>query len=429
MKIAYLMDAGAPNIRQRPLSGPASHVWYICKELQALGHSVDLLTRQDGQLYVASPDFTQLRLLTVNSIDKGPLRLLERLVRRIQSELNLPYIRFFESLRFALACRQVLSDYDILYERMGWMGYGGAIASKLLHIPLVWEVNGDHLDEFQSLGIAPQGLQRQLSLLLMKWATKQASLVIATGEGWRKRFLERWETPQKQVVVVENGSHLVEILPREKLQTFQPLSSTDNKPLTIAYLGALEPWHGVDVLLRSFERAQQEIPGLRLIVIGDGSERARLEHLTAQLDLETHVSFLGFLSLEKAAQWLSSAEIGVSPYCGRVEFSGLKLLDYKAAGLATIASGENGSPSVLRHGHTGWIVPPCNTDALAEALILLAQQPGLRRSLGQNARLEAEDIHSWRYTASQIAQLLLTVVERSGKDHNLTRNTQSESYI
>ena len=57
-------------------------------------------------------------------LDRGLIRLFERIVRRIQSELRLPYAGFFDGMRFASACKQVLADCDIFYERMGWMGFG-----------------------------------------------------------------------------------------------------------------------------------------------------------------------------------------------------------------------------------------------------------------------------------------------------------------
>jgi glycosyltransferase involved in cell wall biosynthesis len=132
------------------------------------------------------------------------------------------------------------------------------------------------------------------------------------------------------------------------------------------------------------------------------------------------VTLHGFLRIEQAAPILGRSEIGLSPYCGRVEYSGLKLLDYKAAGLATIASGEHGEPVVLAHGRTGWIVPPCSAEQLAAAILTLCADPPLRRTIGQAARRDAEAQHSWRHTAEQ----LLTIFERLVQhDHGQLRHS------
>ncbi|MBK8047635.1 MAG: glycosyltransferase family 4 protein [Anaerolineales bacterium] len=148
---------------------------------------------------------------------------------------------------------------------------------------------------------------------------------------------------------------------------------------------------------------------LCLQVIGDGSERQQLADMVTRLDLESMVQFAGFMRASAFAPLLAKSEIGFSPYCGRAEFSGLKLLDYKAAGLAVIASGAGGEPAVLDHGKTGWIVPPCDADSLAQAIITLAGDAVLRRKIGQAARLDAEAMHSWKHTAATLLALFGTL--------------------
>jgi glycosyltransferase involved in cell wall biosynthesis len=407
MKIGYLMQAGVPDIRQRPLSGPANHVWHVYKQLEAAGHQMKLLAVLDGQIW-SSTDLETFTPVTTVWLDRGPLRLLERAIRRIQSTWQLPYAAAFESLRFALACRRELADYDLWYERMGWFGYGGAMAARWSGIPLVWEVNGDHLTEFEMLGLAPQGGQRWLSVGLVRQAARRLSHVVATGEGWRQRFIERWGVAPDKVTVVENGSEMVDLLSPSELRAFQPPASVAG-PVTLIYIGAFEPWHGLHILLPSVAKAVAQGVSLRLILVGAGTQREELEQLAAAHGLAPLVTFTGRLQPAEFARYLRMADIGLSPYCGRVEFSGLKLLDYKAAGLATIASGQDGQPAVLEHGRTGWIVPPCDEEALCRAIVRLATDVELRQTMGRQARLEAEQIHSWRHTVRELEQIFCQV--------------------
>ena len=407
MKIGYLLQAGAPNMHAQPLSGPAAHVWHVCHELQCLGHQVRLLGAAGGRIWCS--DDLQTFQPVVTPMDRGGRRLFERVVRRTQRTLHLPYLHWFDSQHFAAACRQELAECDLLYERMGWMGYGGAIASRRSGQPLILEVNGDHLSEYEMLGAAPHGVQRAASLRLMRWATQQAAWVVATGEGWRRRFLERWPVDAQHVTVVENGSEVVDLLARDELANFQPLPGAP-AAVRLVYLGAFEPWHGLPVLLEALAQVVSRQTAVHLDIIGDGSTRPQIEDLAANLALSPYVTFHGFLRMAAAAQILGRAEIGVSPYCGRVEYSGLKLLDYKAAGLATIASGADGEPAVLRHGQTGWIVPPCDVDQLAAAIVTLCADADLRRRIGQAARAEAETDHSWRHTVEQLEAIFEQVV-------------------
>ena len=117
----------------------------------------------------------------------------------------------------------------------------------------------------------------------------------------------------------------------------------------------------------------------------------------------------GYLDALQLANILAKADIGVSPYCGRKEYSGLKILDYKGAGLAIIASGENGQPSIIEHKRTGWIVTPCDANALRDAIVHLAREQDLRKSLGKAARLEAEQYHTWQHTARELERVFSLV--------------------
>ncbi len=410
MKIGYLLQTGVPDMHSQPLSGPALHVKHIFEELQGRGHQVRLLAHF-GQRLWRSDDLRHYEPVTVRRMDRGPSRLGERAVRRIQHELRLPYAALFESTRFALACRQELAGYDLLYERMGWMGYAGGLAARWMQIPLILEVNGDHLTELEAFGLAPQGSQKWLSLRLMSRAARQATHTVATGEGWRHRFIERWGVNPATVSVIENGSEVVALLKREQLRAFQPLPTGD-APVTIAYVGGFEPWHGILIFLRAAAKAIAQGVRLRLVLIGAGSEQHKIEQLVDELDLRPIVCFTGALDARRMVTHLAGAEIGVSPYCGRVEYSGLKLLDYKAAGLATIASGANGQPALITHGQTGWIVPPCDADALSDAIVHLVRNPQERRRLGQAARQEAETMHSWSHTAQALENLFRQVTEQ-----------------
>jgi glycosyltransferase involved in cell wall biosynthesis len=410
MKIGYLMQAGVPDIRQRPLSGPANHVWQVHKQLVALGHQMRLLAALDGRIWL-STDLEIFEPVVIPWLDRGPLRMAERAIRRTQSALRLPYATLFESIRFAQACRQTLSDCDVFYERMGWIGYGGVMAAQKLNIPLILEVNGDHLDEFESLGIAPRGGQRWLSIWLARWAINHTTHVVAAGDGWRDKFRYRWQTPPEKITTVENGTALVDMLAREELRAFRP--NDKGRSLTVVFLGGFYPWQGVNLLIEAFAQARQAGVTAQLLLVGTGPLEAELRAQVASQHLQENVAFTGQISLPQAAYHLAQADIAVSPYCGRDEFSGLKLLDYKAAGLAIIASGRDGQPTILENGRTALVVPPCEVSALSTAMLRLASDAGMRRCLGQNARAEAESHHTWRQTAVQIEKILQQVLEET----------------
>lgn len=404
--IGYVMQQGA-EIRQPPFDGPANHVRHVVHKLLDHGHRVRILVGLQGQIW-RSDDLLTFEPVIVKKTDQGLPRKIEGGIRRIQKELNLPYAGWFESRRFAEAICQELNEVDLLYERMSWMGYGAGLAAQSLGIPLVLEFNGDHLHDLEAKGLAPKGLQRNLSMMMMSRAVKRSAHTIASGKGWNDQFIRRYKVSPDRVTTVENGTTLVEALKREDLRAFSSHNETDT--LNIIYLGGFYPWHGVEILIRAFSRLRQQGLQSRLTLIGVGANLKSCQDLVQNLGIEMWVKFTGQLSAEQYAPYLAAADIGVSPYCGWKEYSGMKLFDYKAAGLAVIASGENGQPDTLVHGQTGWIVPPCDEDALLEALQLFTRDHQLRRSIGQTARIDAEKRHGWDHTVDQIEEIIHSLI-------------------
>jgi glycosyltransferase involved in cell wall biosynthesis len=417
MKIGYIMQEGGPDVRQVPLTGPARHVLRVFQELQRLGHDVRLLARYKGVL-LRSDDLVAYTPVAPTRVDGGWRRSVERAVRGLQSRLRVPYFNYFESLRFAAACEAELSDRDVLFERLGWMGLAGGLAARRLRIPLVGEVNnGDFVTELDRLGTGPTGLQRPLAIAAMRRAVGRVDRFVATGDGHRDRFIEYWNVAPDSIVTVENGSELVDGLGRDDLASFaRPLDPS--APVTFVFVGAFEPWHGILILLAAIRRFRERVPRFRLVLIGSGTLEAQIRAYVAEHRLDDVVQMTGQLDLEAAGRILATSDVGLAPYCGWMEFSGLKLFDYKAAGLAIVASGERGRPATLSHGHTALVVPPCSEDALVAALERVAGDAELRRALGQAARADAEQHNSWRHTARQIeAVLQAAVAARSRTRH------------
>jgi glycosyltransferase involved in cell wall biosynthesis len=314
----------------------------------------------------------------------------------------------FESLRFALACRQELLGAEIYLERFSWMSYGGLLAGKWFGVPLVLEYNGDPLADLDVKNAAPTGKQLKISSAITRWVLQQAPHIVASGEGWRKNCIERWHVAPAKVTTIENGTELLRLLKRDELRSFGPVPAPEDAT-NLVYIGSFNAWHGVPILLRAFHKAIQQCDHLRLMLIGAGDGFQEARELSSQLGLDGLVTFTGRLLIEDYAEYLAQSDIGLSPYCGWEEYSGLKLFDYKAAGLACIASGKNGQPLTLKHGKTGLIVPPCDEQALCEAICQLACDRDYVQRMGQAARLEAEAVHGWDNTVRQLEQVFTSL--------------------
>jgi len=361
---------------------------------------------KDGSVYIGERMQGQQGILwSASDLNLRPSTA-ERAIRRVQRQLGLPYLNLFESQRFARACQASLEDVDVILERLSWTGYGGNWAARRLGKPHVIEYNGDPLHDLDAKGMAPSGVQRWGSIQLMRKTLHRTSKIVASGEGWHKQLVTRWGIPEAKVVTVQNGTGLLDLLHRRDLRCFDETIAMGSS-VQFIYLGGFQPWQGVETLLSVFSGVRSRLPDSALTLIGDGPGQDAAKDLALDLGLGNHARFVGAMAPEAYAPLLAQADIGLSPYCGWSEFEGLKIFDYKAAGLAVVASGIDGQPASVTSGPIGMVVPPCDGDSLAEAMVDLGRNFILRREMGRRARIEAETSHGWDHTARAMEEALM----------------------
>ncbi len=399
MKIGYFIQS-SPDIINPPFDGPANHIRQLAQELIQLGHSVKLLFGINGIFFITT-DLINFQKVARKK-KKLFVSLFEKSIRRLQSIFHLPYFGWFESQSFSYLVEEHLAACDAWMERTGWMAYGGYLASRRRKIPIIQEFNGDPLIDLESTKQAPLGFQREIAKFLYRKNLIDANRIIATGEGWRENLLQVWRIPSEKITVIENGTILIDFLQRDQLWR------TNAEIIKIVFLGGFYKWHGTDLLIEAFSQCLEKYQNIQLILIGAGSGLAETQQAVKMKGLDDRIKFTGQLTFQEYAPILSQSQIGVSPVCGRNEYSCLKLFDYKAAGLAIISSGEDGQPATLQDGVTGLIVPPCDLVALTNALERLIENRELRQELAYNARLDAELSNGWQHTAENVIKVLQT---------------------
>jgi glycosyltransferase involved in cell wall biosynthesis len=134
-------------------------------------------------------------------------------------------------------------------------------------------------------------------------------------------------------------------------------------------------------LIRAFSEALRTMPGMRLLMVGDGDQREEGLQLVSELGLEAAVSFQAFR--QDVPDILAAADIFVLPSLW--EGLPIGLLEAMAMGKAVIATEVDGTKEVVRPGENGLLVEPGNVSALAAALVKLGGDPALRDMLRQRA--------------------------------------------
>jgi L-malate glycosyltransferase len=161
-------------------------------------------------------------------------------------------------------------------------------------------------------------------------------------------------------------------------------------------------------LLRAFSQVAMsyglwtDSPQPHLRIVGDGSERKRLENLAAHLKITDRITFVGRVSPEKVADEFAQASI----FCGlsRSEALGNVFLEAQAAGCGVIGTNIGGIPDSVKNGETGLLVQPDDVEAAAEAIRRLLEDDQLREKLAQNGQKHAQD-YDWGVIALRYKEI------------------------
>ncbi|MFA0767590.1 MAG: hypothetical protein OXFUSZZB_000918 [Candidatus Fervidibacter sp.] len=145
-----------------------------------------------------------------------------------------------------------------------------------------------------------------------------------------------------------------------------------------------------------------------LLLTGDGPMRAELERAAAKRRVGDWVRFLGFQADVRPVLWAADVLAHVPTHFP--EGTPNTILEGMAAGLPVIATPVGGIGEIVRHGETGWLVPPNDASALAEALRHLRADPSLRRQLGEAAQTFVREHHSVSALIERILQVYAVVL-------------------
>ncbi|HEX5744127.1 MAG TPA: glycosyltransferase family 4 protein [Candidatus Saccharimonadales bacterium] len=177
------------------------------------------------------------------------------------------------------------------------------------------------------------------------------------------------------ISIVPNGIDL------KKYSKVTPKKKFNEENPTVLFIGRLEGRKGVKYLLSAFRRFAQDNPHARLVIVGDGPERERLELLAEDLEID-NVTFMGHVSEERKLELLAEAELFCSPALFGESF-GIVLLEAIATGTICIAGNNSGYVGVMRDMGALSLVNPEDTEEFARRMHAFTHQKDLRKLWGK----------------------------------------------
>lgn len=191
---------------------------------------------------------------------------------------------------------------------------------------------------------------------------------------------------------------------------------------TFAYLGRLQRYKGVDLVIRAF--AESNLPDAILEIAGAGNYRGPLERLSADLGISDQVRFLGRIDEEGKQALLRRA--WAMAFASPKEGWGITNLEAAASGTPVIASNSPGIRESVLHDITGFLVRHGDTVAMAQCMRRLASDRALVEKFGIAAR-EFATRFTWERAAAETEAHLREVVRLHGSDNTQSSNKPAEA--
>jgi colanic acid/amylovoran biosynthesis glycosyltransferase len=195
---------------------------------------------------------------------------------------------------------------------------------------------------------------------------RDAAFIVAISK-YNRSHLEQVAGPW-----VREKTHIIHCGIAPETYSPHPDRPPPQEQFEILNIGSLQPYKGQRFLIEASAMLKERNIPFRCRIIGGGEERGALEQLIAHHNLTTTVELLGPLPQEEVARLLPTAHCYVQPSiitpAGKMEGIPVALMEALACEVPVVATDLSGVPELVRHGETGYLVPPANPTLLADQI-------------------------------------------------------------
>jgi len=404
-RVAYLR---ANLWQESTAGGSVAHTAGVLGGLTAAGLTVT---------YVGTTDFPPAQKLGLRVVVVPPA------VLALRNLPDLPFVAY--SRAFTRRCLVLFRGEPpaFTYQRYSLMNTSGAEVARRLGCPFVLEYNGSEvwIARHWSTPLMFEGLAARIEAANLS----AADLVVVVSRALSDEVVGRG-IPAERVLVNPNAVDPAVYHPGIDGGPVRRRFGLEGK-LVIGFVGTFGPWHGAEVLAQAVRPVAAQLPEAQFLFVGDGSGMPRVREIIARDGMEDRVTFTGLVAQDAAPEYLAACDLLASPHVGNQDgtpFFGspTKLFEYMAMGKGIVASDLDQIGEILSHQKTAWLVTPGDPGELAVAILALAQDAGLRSALGEAARAEAVERHTW---TAHVERILRKMVELELLDPSVLIPTRS----
>jgi glycosyltransferase involved in cell wall biosynthesis len=210
-----------------------------------------------------------------------------------------------------------------------------------------------------------------------EYTMSSSDAIVTPSNQFKKDFTAGFPELSDKLTFIHNGIDLDEI---DNLAT---RDASENRAPYILCVSAYKEQKAIDVLIRAFKLLRETNPLVRLIIVGAGDLREKLERLADDLGLQVGIQFLGAMARAEVFRLMRGCELFVLP--SRFETFGIVIIEAMAHEKPVVATLVGGIPEIIQSGKNGILVEPDNPGSLAEAIVTVLQNRELRSSLAREA--------------------------------------------
>lgn len=253
------------------------------------------------------------------------------------------------------------------------------------------------------------------------------AVVVCPEAGFR---LERQGLPQDAWVEVRNTAILSRFAPAG--ESPDAVRGFEDRTLVL-FSGLISHDRGVEVAIDAIARLRVRQPGrFALLIVGEGPMRAELQERVRALGLEQDVRLAGWMDYAKLPDVVTHSDIGILPFhdCEHIRASlANKLFEYMALGLPIIVSDIPVQTRIVEDTGCGLVFPPNDSEALAEAMLRLADDRELARGCAEAGRRATQRLYNWDVDGARIVETLEAVERRGVSETALPANLRGPARL
>ena len=269
---------------------------------------------------------------------------------------------------------------------------------RMLGIPVVYEIRAFWEDAAVDHGSTREGSVRyRLTRALETWAVKKADAVTVICEGLRNDLIGRGIAPGK-ITVIPNAVDIDKFSVGGTADAALKMKLGLGSSRVLGFIGSFYAYEGLDQLIAALPKILEQLPDVKILLVGGGPQDAALKQQVMALDLKERIVFTGRVSHDEVNRYYDLVDVLVYPrHPMRLTelVTPLKPLEAMAQGRLMVASDVGGHKELIRNGETGMLFRAGDVNDLANKVVALLQNEAGAEKMKQNGRQFVESERNW----------------------------------